>query len=152
MKYGDFIYSEGSDSSLWVNLFIPSQLNWTDRKMIVTQDTDIPSSDKTVLTVKTEKPQSVIFRLRYPEWAESMRIKVNGSSVSFEASNNSYVSIEREWKDNDKIEITFKIKFYTVSMPDNENGWVFSMDRFCWLVSWERRNLIWKRYSGVSNQ
>ena len=120
VKYGDFIYSEGSDSSLWVNLFIPSQLNWTDRKMIVTQDTDIPSSDKTVLTVKTEKPQSVIFRLRYPEWAESMRIKVNGSSVSFEASNNSYVSIEREWKDNDKIEITFKIKFYTVSMPDNE--------------------------------
>lgn len=49
-----------------------------------------------------------------------MRIKVNGSSVSFEASNNNYVSIEREWKDNDKIEITFKIKCYTVSMPDNE--------------------------------
>lgn len=120
VKYGDFIYSEGSDSSLWVNLFIPSQLNWTDREMVVTQDTDIPSSDKTVLTVKTEKPQSVIFRLRYPEWAESMRIKVNGSSVSFEASNNNYVSIEREWKDNDKIEITFKIKCYTVSMPDNE--------------------------------
>ena len=41
--------------AFWVNLFIPSQLNWTDRKMIVTQDTDIPSSDKTVLTVKTEK-------------------------------------------------------------------------------------------------
>lgn len=81
-----------------------------------------------------------------------MRIKVNGSSVSFEASNNSYVSIEREWKDNDKIEITFKIKFYTVSMPDNEKRMGIFYGPVCWLVSWERRNLIWKRYSGVSNQ
>lgn len=120
VKYGDFIYSEGSDSSLFVNLFIPSRLTWTARDLIVTQDTDIPSSNKTVLTVKTEIPQSVIFRLRYPEWAESMSLKVNGKSVSLKASGNNYVSIEREWKDNDKLEITFGIKFYTVAMPDNE--------------------------------
>lgn len=120
VKYGDFIYSEGSDSSLFVNLFIPSRLTWTARDLIVTQDTDIPSSNKTVLTVKTEMPQSVVFRLRYPEWAESMSLKVNGKSVSLKASGNNYVSIEREWKDNDKLEITFGIKFYTVAMPDNE--------------------------------
>lgn len=120
VKYGDFIYSEGSDSSLFVNLFIPSRLTWTARDLVVTQDTDIPSSNKTVLTVKTEIPQSVIFRLRYPEWAESMSLKVNGKSVSLKASGNNYVSIEREWKDNDKLEITFGIKFYTVAMPDNE--------------------------------
>lgn len=120
VKYGSFIYSEGRDSSLFVNLFIPSRLNWTDRGMSITQDTDIPTSNKTTLIIKTERPQSVIFRLRYPEWAESMSLKINGQSVPFKASCNNYVSIEREWKNNDSLEIAFKIKFYTVAMPDNE--------------------------------
>lgn len=120
VKYGDFIYSEGCDSSLFVNLFIPSQLKWTNRRMVIVQDTDIPTSDKTILTVQTEQPQTVVFRLRYPEWAESMSIKVNGSSVSLNTSGRGYVSMEREWEDGDRVEITFKIKFYTVAMPDND--------------------------------
>lgn len=120
VKYGDFIYSEGSDSSLFVNLFIPSQLKWTNRRMVIVQDTDIPASDKTILKVKTEQPQTVVFRLRYPEWAESMSVKVNGSAVSLDTSGRGYVSMEREWEDGDRVEITFKIKFYTVAMPDND--------------------------------
>lgn len=120
VKYGDFIYSEGSDSSLFVNLFIPSQLKWTNRKMVIVQDTDIPASDKTILTVQTEQPQTVVFRLRYPEWAESMSVKVNERAVSLKTSGHGYVSIEREWEDDDRVEITFRIKFYTVAMPDND--------------------------------
>lgn len=120
VKYGDFIYSEGNDSSLFVNLFIPSRLNWTNRGMVIEQDTDIPVSEKTVLTVKTAVSQSVVFRLRYPAWAESMSVKVNGSAVPLKASSDSYVSIERVWEDGDKVEISFRIKFYTVAMPDND--------------------------------
>lgn len=121
VKYGEFIYAEGADSSLYVNLFIPSQLTWKNRGIIVTQDTDIPSSGTSVFTIRTEKPQVVTFRLRYPEWAESMTIKVNGGNVPFRAASNSYVSIEREWQDNDRVEIEFRMKLYTVSMPDNDN-------------------------------
>lgn len=120
VKYGDFIYSEGEDSSLFVNLFIPSQLNWTNRGMVITQDTDIPSTDKSILHIKTEHSQKAVIRLRYPEWAESMNIKVNGRALSFNSSGNNYVSLEREWKNDDQIEISFKMKLYTVTMPDNE--------------------------------
>lgn len=120
VKYGDFIYSEGEDSSLFVNLFIPSQLNWTNRGMVITQDTDIPSTDNSILHIKTEHSQKAVIRLRYPEWAESMDIKVNGRALSFNSSGNNYVSLEREWKNDDQIEINFKMKLYTVTMPDNE--------------------------------
>lgn len=119
VKYGDFIYSEGTDSSLFVNLFIPSQLVWKNRSMTIVQDTDIPSSGKTVLTVQTENPQVVTLRLRYPAWAETMTIKVNNSTVPFKAESNSYVSTEREWQNNDRVEIRFQMKLYTVPMPDN---------------------------------
>lgn len=120
VKYGDFIYSEGEDSSLFVNLFIPSQLSWTSRRMVITQDTDIPSTGKSILHIKTECPQKVVIRLRYPEWAESMDIKVNGRSFSFNSSGNNYVSLEREWENGDQVEINFQMKLYTVAMPDNE--------------------------------
>lgn len=120
VKYGDFIYSEGTDSSLFVNLFIPSRLRWTSRGMTIEQDTDIPASGNTVLTVSTPRPQSVVFRLRYPEWAESMSVAVNGRALSLKAEAGSYASIERVWEDGDRVEISFKIKFYTVAMPDND--------------------------------
>lgn len=120
VKYGDFIYSEGTDSSLFVNLFIPSRLHWTSRGMTIGQDTDIPASGNSVLTVNTPRPQSAVFRLRYPEWAESMFVKVNGSALALKASADSYVSIERVWEDGDRVEISFKIKLYTVAMPDND--------------------------------
>lgn len=120
VKYGDFIYSEGADSSLFVNLFIPSRLHWTSRGMTIGQDTDIPASGNAVLTVNTGRPQSAVFRLRYPEWAESMSVKVNGRALSLKASGGSYVSIERVWEDDDRVEISFKIKLYTVAMPDND--------------------------------
>ncbi len=120
VKYGEFIYSEGTDSSLFVNLFIPSRLVWNDKGITITQDTDIPSSDQSVLTIQTEKPQEAVLRLRYPEWAEKMAIKVNGSTIPFKAESNSYVSIKREWQDNDQVKIIFQMKLYTVPMPDNE--------------------------------
>ncbi len=120
VKYGDFIYSEGTDSSLFINLFIPSQVTWRSRGMVITQDTDIPSSDKSVLTIQTEKPQTAILRLRYPEWAGSMTIKVNGSTIPFKAESNSYVSIKRKWRDKDQVEILFQMKLYSQPMPDNK--------------------------------
>lgn len=121
VKYGDFIYAEGADSSLFVNLFIPSYLTWKERNMTITQETDIPSSGTTVLTVSTDKPQAVVFRLRYPEWADDMKVRINGKSVSFKASAGSYVSLERTWEDKDRLEISFQMKTYTEAMPDNEN-------------------------------
>ena len=121
VKYGDFIYAEGADSSLFVNLFIPSCLTWKERNMTITQETDLPSSGTTVLTVSTDKPQAVVFRLRYPEWADDMKVRINGKSVSFKASAGSYVSLERTWEDKDRLEISFQMKTYTEAMPDNEN-------------------------------
>ena len=44
-KYGEFIYAHQQDT-LYVNLFIPSQLNWKEQGVTLTQETLFPDDEK----------------------------------------------------------------------------------------------------------
>ena len=83
---------EGSSSprTLYVNLFIPSELNWDG--IIVRQETAFPESNKTTLTVTASNGFSsgITLKLRYPYWATYM--KVNGKKVK--AGKDGYVAIK----------------------------------------------------------
>ena len=68
-KFHSSIYFH-SDKELYVNLFIPSELNWDGT--IVRQETSFPESNKTVITSSSK----VNLKVRYPYWATYM--KVNG--------------------------------------------------------------------------
>ena len=95
-KYQSSIYFRGEKSgargerSLYVNLFIPSELNWDGT--IVRQETAFPESNRTTLTVTVPdgsatvpdgspsgSPSGLTLKLRYPYWATYM--KVNGRKV-----------------------------------------------------------------------
>ena len=74
-KYQSSIYFH-NDKELYVNLFIPSELNWNG--IIVRQETTYPESNKTFITI-TNKHEPITLKLRYPYWATYM--KVNGRKV-----------------------------------------------------------------------
>ena len=76
-KYQSSIYFH-NDKELYVNLFIPSELNWNGT--IVRQETAFPESNKTTITVKGNlKHETLNLKLRYPYWATYM--KVNGKKM-----------------------------------------------------------------------
>ena len=77
---------EGSSHqrTLYVNLFIPSELNWDGT--IVRQETSFPESNKTVITASSK----IAMKVRYPYWATYM--KVNGKKVK--AGKDGYVAIK----------------------------------------------------------
>lgn len=55
-KYGQFIYThDTADNALYVNLFIPSELNWKEKKIKIVQETDFPNEEGTTLTVNPSK-------------------------------------------------------------------------------------------------
>src|SRR5581483_4827592 len=92
--------------ALYVNLFIASELNWKEKGLTVRQETRFPEEDTTRLTVKTAKPLKLAFRIRYPSWAQSgMTLAVNGRKETVTAGPGSYVTVEREWKNGDTIEV-----------------------------------------------
>ncbi len=108
-KYGQFIYTHSSDS-LWVNLFIPSELNWADKGIRITQTTVFPENGNVKLTVNTDSARNLNLLLRHPGWCDKLTVKVNGKRVKTASKPSSYLALNREWKDGDVIEMEMPMK------------------------------------------
>jgi hypothetical protein len=121
-KYSEAIYYRGADGGLFVNLYIPSVLNWKEKGITVTQTTSFPESNSTTLSIATAKPQAFPVYIRNPWWAkDEVTIKVNGDDVKATKTENGYYAVNRTWKKNDVVTITAGMHLYTESMPDNKN-------------------------------
>ena len=68
-KYGDTIYFHG-DNSLYVNLFIASELSWPEKGLVVRQETKFPESDTTRLNFQSGNPVKLALKIRWPAWAD----------------------------------------------------------------------------------
>ena len=119
-KYGEFIYAHEGDA-LFVNLFIPSTLNWRERGIKLTQSTHFPDAESTRLTV--DEGGKFTMKIRYPSWvaAGRMQVKVNGKAVKVEGRPGSYVSIQRYWKKGDRVDVQLPMTTRLEQMPDKSN-------------------------------
>ncbi len=118
-KYPDTIYFH-DDQSLYVNLFIASELNWKDKDLIVRQETRFPEEDTTRLTLTTSKPTPLALKIRYPSWAQSgMKLTVNGKEEPVKAAPGSYVAVDREWKTGDAVQVRLPMNLHQEAMPDD---------------------------------
>jgi DUF1680 family protein len=118
-KLNDSIYWHDSDG-VFVNLFIPSELNWAEKGFRLRQETTFPDSQRTALVVKTERPMQLALRLRIPEWlASSPAVRVNGKALDASASPGSYLAISRTWNDGDRVEMDLPMRLRIERMPDD---------------------------------
>ena len=125
-RYGESIYFEGADGSLYVNLFIPSQLAWKSKGITITQQTRFPESGHVILDVKLEMPGTFAIRIRHPHWLTGeLVVKVNGKKANITKDEHGYVSIAGKWKNGDRIEFDLPMSLYTEPMPDNANRIAF---------------------------
>ena len=115
VKYASSIYFH-SDKDLYVNLFIPSEVDWEGTALV--QETAFPSSSVTSFTVKG-KQKNFTLRLRYPSWATKMQIKVNGKRVKATRGTDGYVAISRLWKAGDKVEVNFGMQLREEATKDD---------------------------------
>ena len=107
-KYAEAVYYHNGDE-LFVNLFIPTVLSWKDKGISITQRTDFPKSETTSLTVSGNGKFTM--KLRYPSWSGKAVVKVNGKKVATGKAG-SYITIARNWKDGDRVEVTFPMSVH----------------------------------------
>ena len=120
-KYGDTIYFHDADS-LYVNLFIASELSWNQKGVVVRQETKFPEADFTVLKIKAENPLRFALKIRHPKWATSgVFVSVNGQEQVVNSAPESYFTLSREWHDGDKIEIRLPMKLHAEPLPGVSN-------------------------------
>jgi hypothetical protein len=120
-KYNQFIYTHSNDS-LFVNLFVASELNWQENGLKLRQETKFPYEDQTSLIV-TEGAVKFKLMVRYPGWvaAGALKISVNGKPVKIDAKPSSYVAIDRIWRKGDKVQITLPMHNSVEKMPNVSN-------------------------------
>lgn len=117
-KYGQFIYSKKGDA-LYVNLFVASELNWKEKGVKLRQETGFPYSESSKITL-TEGKGKFTMLVRYPGWVKpgEFSVTVNGEQVPLISGPSSYVAIDRKWKKNDVIELTFPMHNSVKYLPN----------------------------------
>jgi uncharacterized protein len=118
-KYQDSIYFRAADdSALYVNLYIASTLTWADKRFTIAQATKFPFEGGSTLTVNGSGPLDI--KLRVPAWVrKGYTVKINGAAQKLDARPGTYVTLSRQWKAGDTIEIAMPFSFRTERTIDN---------------------------------
>lgn len=125
-KYGEMIYAH-AENALLVNLFIPSRLNWQEKQVQVTQETQFPEESATHLTIRANSATEFSLRLRKPQWlaTETPKVYLNGKPLKRWREQDGYLCIFRKWEDGDRIDLELPMEVYTEQLPDKSNYFAF---------------------------
>ncbi|MFT4023801.1 MAG: glycoside hydrolase family 127 protein [Flavihumibacter sp.] len=120
-KLQNSIYFKSKDNqSLYVNLYIPSTLNWKERQVTIEQTTSFPKEDNTRLTIRGNGKFDL--HVRVPGWAtKGFFVKINGKEQKLSATPGSYLTISRNWKNGDVIELKMPFQFHLDPVMDQQN-------------------------------
>jgi DUF1680 family protein len=117
-KMQDSIYFK-DESTLYVNLFIPSTLNWKSKSASIRQSTSFPASDTTTLTVTGSGTWEM--KIRVPSWTKGASIAINGATQAITANPGSYAAISRTWKSGDTVTVKLPMSLRVISANDNNS-------------------------------
>lgn len=114
-KLGDTIYMH-DDNALYVNFYQSSVLDWEEKGITISQESNIPKTDTAKFTVSGNAELDIFFRI--PDWtAGTMTIKVNGEKYSYRTENG-YANVTGSFSDGDIIEVTIPAKVRAYPLPD----------------------------------
>ena len=118
-KLNDTIYSHDNDS-LFVNLFVSSKLDWSERHIQLRQETRFPQVGATALIIESTPAAKWTMHLRIPAWTnDASSVSINGRPLEGVASPGSYFSIRRAWKPSDRVELTTPMELTSEGIQDD---------------------------------
>ncbi|MXP26568.1 glycosyl hydrolase [Altererythrobacter indicus] len=116
VKYRDTIYFH-DDDALYVNLFVPSSVEWKGKGATITQVTSFPQSPTTTLRWASKKPFHASLKLRHPHWSDRAIVLVNGVEAARSDMPGTYVELARNWRDGDQVDLQLAMEVSVSSAP-----------------------------------
>lgn len=110
------------DNSVFVNLFIPSTLDWKERGLKLRLTTKLPEDGRITLAVESAPSSPTALQIRVPYWAaQGATISINGEPQTTPAAPSSYVKLERDWKAGDTVAIDLPLALRIETAPDDKS-------------------------------
>ncbi|MHC5907715.1 beta-L-arabinofuranosidase domain-containing protein [Streptomyces sp. S6] len=119
-RLADSVYFRG-DTTLIVNLFVPSVLDWPERGITVTQSTSYPASDTTTLRVTGDAGGTWAMRIRIPGWTTGATVSVNGQVQDIATVPGSYATLTRAWTSGDTVTVRLPMRIVLRPADDDPN-------------------------------
>ena len=119
-KLSDSIYFY-DDEGIFVNLFIASEMDWSQKGLKIRQETNFPVQQGTKFIFSVKNPVELAVRIRVPYWtAEGGSVKLNGQTSDVLSRPGSFYTLKRTWKDGDTVEVSLPMSLRLESMPDDK--------------------------------
>jgi DUF1680 family protein len=109
--YHNLIYYK-DDSSLYVNLYLPSEVTWSRPQgdVNLVQETRYPETETSTITVAMRQSMNFSLKLRVPAWSKDMSVHVNGDAAGVECKPGEWAVVTRTWNRGDKIEVRIPLR------------------------------------------
>jgi uncharacterized protein len=118
-KHGDSIFWQGDDT-LFVNLFIPATLDWSERGLRIALETDYPfGSHVDVRFDAAGGDEPLELALRIPAWCAASAARVNGETIHGRAGAGGYLRVRRAWRAGDRVELELPMRLRFEPTPDD---------------------------------
>ena len=105
-RYNEGIYFQQA-KSLWVNLYIPSELDWREAGLVVRQEGDITRDEPVRFTILKAAEQSARLNFRVPAWISKPAVlTLNGKAMERVERPATFVSLNRKWRKGDVVTLT----------------------------------------------
>ncbi|MGA2580040.1 MAG: beta-L-arabinofuranosidase domain-containing protein [Bryobacteraceae bacterium] len=119
-KLADSIYFHDGDS-LYVNLFVASDLEWEEKGVRIRQITTFPNRGETRLRISTAKAVKLALRIREPYWTDGkMTVAVNEKTTEAVRAGGYWV-VDRFWENADEVSVTLPMNLHVDAMPDDDS-------------------------------
>lgn len=118
-----YIYAQ-SEEGIWINQYIASRadIHLSDTTgLIISQKSQFPWKGKVTILISIPNKTSFSIFLRIPTWTafKDIEIVINEKEVVDMHPINTYLQIEREWSDEDRIDLHFPMKPHLLRRPQS---------------------------------
>ena len=118
-KLTDSIYFH-DDNSVFINLYIPSKLDWKERGLSLEQTSKFPEEETITFRITSAPAQPTALKFRIPYWAtKDVAIRINGAAQNLSLTPSSYATIEHAWQKGDAIEVTLPLALHIAPANDD---------------------------------
>ena len=103
-----------AENNVALNFYLPGEMSAktpAGNDLGITVGGNYPYEGSVSVKLALDAPEKFVLMLRIPEWSKVTTVKVCGEAVKAECG---YLTLDREWKNGDTIEIEFDMNVYAI--------------------------------------
>jgi DUF1680 family protein len=124
-----FIYAQDSREAIYVNLYVSSDASFkvNNRELSLSVESQMPWGGTSRINLSAMEDIKANIKLRVPGWARNQpvpgglysyidkldkqtRVSINGNAIAATIDKSGYVSLDRNWKSGDVVEVEFPLE------------------------------------------